>query len=224
MTYGWLVGEVARRLDGRPFAEIVQQELCAPLGIHNLFFGIPDAATPRVAVLEEVAPPVPAAPLPADILTVPVVPPWRTPASAWANQPTVQQSCLPSSTAIMNARSLARHYAALTGNTGDGPQLLPPERLRLASALLVDERDLVLGVPVRWALGYHLGEPQSALSERITAFGHAGAGGTIGFADPAYRFAFALTKNRMRNAPSGEDTAFLVAREVRAALGIPEAG
>lgn len=109
----------------------------------------------------------------------------------------------------MNARSLAWHYAALTGNTGDGSQLLPPEQLRLASVLLVDEQDLVLGVPVRWALGYHLGEPQSAMSERITAFGHAGAGGAIGFADPAYRFAFALTKNRMRNAPPGEDTAVL---------------
>jgi CubicO group peptidase (beta-lactamase class C family) len=223
MTYGWLVGEVARRVDGRPFVEIVQQEICAPLGIHNLFFGVPDAATPRVAVLEEVAPATPPAPPPANILTVPVIPPWRTPASAWANQRVVQQSCLPSSGAIMNARSLAHHYAALIGRTGDEAQLLPPERLRLASAVQVDGPDLVLGVPVRWALGYHLGEPYSPMSERITAFGHGGVGGTIGFADPAYQFAFALTKNRMRNAPPAEDTAFLVAREVRAALGIPEA-
>jgi CubicO group peptidase (beta-lactamase class C family) len=123
----------------------------------------------------------------------------------------------------MNARSLAHHYAALIGRTGDEAQLLPPERLRLASAVQVDGPDLVLGVPVRWALGYHLGEPYSPMSERITAFGHGGVGGTIGFADPAYQFAFALTKNRMRNAPPAEDTAFLVAREVRAALGIPEA-
>jgi CubicO group peptidase (beta-lactamase class C family) len=69
--------------------------------------------------------------------------------------------------------------------------------------LLVEGQDRVLGVAVRWALGYHLGEPQSAMSDRATAFGHAGAGETIGFADPAYRFAFALTKNRMRNAAPG---------------------
>lgn len=56
MTYGWLVGEVARRVDGRPFAQIVQQEICEPLGISSLFFGIPDRVEPRVAVLEEVAP------------------------------------------------------------------------------------------------------------------------------------------------------------------------
>jgi CubicO group peptidase (beta-lactamase class C family) len=225
MTYGWLVGEVARRVDGRPFVEIVQQDICAPFGIHSLFFGVPDAVLPRVAVLEEVASaPPPPTPPPADILTVPVVPPWRTPASAWANQRVVQQSCLPSSGAIMNARSLAHHYAALIGRIGGEAQLLPPERLRLASAVQVDGLDLVLGVPVLWALGYHLGESYSPMSERITAFGHVGAGGAIGFADPAYQFAFALTKNRMRNAPPGEDTAFLVAREVRAALGIPEAG
>jgi hypothetical protein len=35
----------------------------------------------------------------------------------------------------------------------------------------------------------------------------------MGFADPAYQFAFALTKNRMRNAALGDDAAFLVARE-----------
>jgi CubicO group peptidase (beta-lactamase class C family) len=223
MTYGWLVGEVARRVDGRLFPEIVQQEICAPLGIQSLFFGIPQALEPRVAVLEEVAAAQPAT-TPADILTVPVIPPWRTPSSAWANQLEVRQACLPSSGAIMNARSLASHYAALIGSTSDGRRLLPPERLRLASALLVEGPDLILGVPVRRALGYHLGEPYSPMSERITAFGHAGAGGTFGFADPTYQFAFALTKNRMRNVPPDEDTAFLVAREVRTVLGIPEAG
>jgi CubicO group peptidase (beta-lactamase class C family) len=122
----------------------------------------------------------------------------------------------------MNARSLARHYATLAGDELDGVQVLPPERVRTASALLVEGQDRILGNVVRRALGYHLGAPLSTMSERITAFGHAGAGGTIGFADPAYRFAFALTKNRMLNAAPGEDTAFLVARETRRALGIPE--
>jgi CubicO group peptidase (beta-lactamase class C family) len=223
MTYGWLVGEVAQRVDGRPFATIVQQEICAPLGIDSLFFGIPDAVAPRVAVLEEVAAPAAPAIPPPDILTLPVVPPWRTPSSAWANQRVVQHACLPSSGAIMNARALARHYAALAGPALDSVSLLPPKRIQQASALQLEARDRVLGVPVRRALGYHLGEPQSAMSARSTAFGHAGAGGSLGFADPAYQFAFALTKNRMQNAAPSDDAAFLVAREVRRALGIPEA-
>jgi len=198
--------------------------MCKPLGISNLFFGIPDTVEPRVAVLEEVAAPSALAAPPPDILSVLVVPPWRTPASAWANQREVRQACLPSSGAIMNARSLAGHYAALISSERDSVRLLPPERIQLASALLVEGQDRVLGVAVRRALGYHLGEPQSSMSERATVFGHGGAGGTIGFADPAYRFAFALTKNRMRNAAPGEEAAFLVAREVREVLGIPEAG
>jgi CubicO group peptidase (beta-lactamase class C family) len=223
MTYGWLVGEVAQRVDGRPFATIVEQEICAPLGIDNMFFGIPDAAAPRVAVLEEVAAPAAPAVPPPDILTLPVVPPWRAPSSAWANQLAVQRACLPSSGAIMNARSLARHYAALASPALDGVSLLPAERIQQASALQIEAQDRVLGVPVRRALGYHLGEQQSAMSTRITAFGHAGAGGSLGFADPAYQFAFALTKNRMQNAAPDDDATFLVAKEVRRALGISEA-
>ena len=57
----------------------------------------------------------------------------------------------------------------------DGVCLLPAERIEQASALQIEARDRVLGVPVRRALGYHLGEPQSAMSTRINAFGHAGA-------------------------------------------------
>ena len=221
MTYGWIVGELARRVDGRPFATIVQQAICAPLKIDALFFGIPDAVEPRVAVLEE-APPVGSPSAPVTELSARVVPPWRHPGYTWANRPEVRRACLPSSGAIMNARSLARHYAALAG--GQGMPLLSSERIRVASELAIEAVDRVLGVPVRRALGYHLGEPLSAMGERVSVFGHAGAGGTIGFADPTYRFAFALTKNRMVNAPPGEDAAYLVAREVRAALNIPEAG
>jgi CubicO group peptidase (beta-lactamase class C family) len=223
MTYGWTVGELARRVDGRPFATIVQQEICAPLEIDALFFGIPDAVEPRVATLEE-APTVGQPAAPATELSTRVVPPWRHPAYAWANRPEVRRACLPSSGAIMNARSLARHYAALAGGQGNGKPLLSPERIQVASELAIEAMDRVLGVPVRRALGYHLGEPLSSMSKRSSAFGHAGAGGTIGFADPTYRFAFALTKNRMVNAPPGEDAAYLVAREVRGALHIPEAG
>jgi CubicO group peptidase (beta-lactamase class C family) len=43
LTWTVLVGEVAQRVDGRPFATIVQQEICAPLGIDSMFFGIPEA-------------------------------------------------------------------------------------------------------------------------------------------------------------------------------------
>ncbi len=48
-TFGWIVGEVLRRVDGRPIAQFVQEEVCTPLGIQDLSLGIPDKVEPRVA-------------------------------------------------------------------------------------------------------------------------------------------------------------------------------
>ncbi|MGI8856721.1 MAG: EstA family serine hydrolase, partial [Thermomicrobiales bacterium] len=59
---------------------------------------------------------------------------------------------------------------------------------------------------------------------RLTAFGHAGYGGSIGFADPEYGLTFALTKNRLAFNLPGTGTVDKVAQTVRDALGIPEAG
>jgi CubicO group peptidase (beta-lactamase class C family) len=50
-TFGWILGEVLRRVDGRPIARFVQEEICAPLGIRDLYVGIPDEAEARVAPL-----------------------------------------------------------------------------------------------------------------------------------------------------------------------------
>ena len=222
MNYGWLVGEVVRRVDGRSFATIVREDICAPLGISSLFFGIPDAVEGRVATLEEPAVATPPPPPPPDVLAVNVAPPWRAPSSLWANGGAVRRAVLPSSGAIANARSLARHYAGLVGAGVDGVRLLSPERVAEAAALRVEGVDLIFGAPIVRALGYHLGQPYSPMSERTDVFGHAGAGGNMGFADPRYDFAFALTKNRMLVVPPGEDAAYLVAREIRQALGIPE--
>jgi CubicO group peptidase (beta-lactamase class C family) len=83
--------------------------------------------------------------------------------------------------------------------------------------------DSVLGRPIRKGLGYFLGMEDSAMSERASAFGHPGHGGSLGFADPEYRFAFALAKNRLSSNPPGQGTVNRAARVARAALGIPEA-
>jgi CubicO group peptidase (beta-lactamase class C family) len=78
-------------------------------------------------------------------------------------------------------------------------------------------------MPLRKALGYFLGRPTSPMSERVSVFGHDGYGGAIGFADPEYGLAFALTKNRLAASAPGEGTTETVAAAVRRVLGIPEA-
>ncbi len=138
------------------------------------------------------------------------------------NRPEVRRAVIPAGGGIMNARSLARHYAALVGDGVDGVRLLPPDRVRKASALQVDGKDAVLGTVIHRGLGYMLGGPGMPMGDRVTAFGHRGYGGTVGFADPDYGFAFALTKNRLAVGPPETSTLNKVAQVTRAALGIPD--
>ena len=218
-TWGFLVGELIRRADGRPFPQFVQEEIGGPLGVDSLFFGIPDAVEPRVARLEDAATAGRVAP-PPDSLGARVMGPVPRTAAIW-NRPDVRRACIPAAGGIMNARAVARHYAALVGEV-DGVRLLPAERVRVATELQTEERDAVIGLPLAKALGYGLGGPRSEMGNRRSAFGHAGTGGATGFADPEHRFAFALAKIRLMPPAPGESTAVRVAREARAALGIPE--
>ena len=131
----------------------------------------------------------------------------------------------------MNARALAQHYAAIACGEIEGVRLLAPDRLRAATTLQTDAVDSVLGRQANRGLGYELGGVASplgvgsvagAMGRRLTTFGHAGIGGAIGFGDPEYRFAFALTKNRLTWLPLQESVTYRVACELRSVLGIPE--
>src|SRR4051812_38340750 len=74
LTFGWLVGELIHRADGRPIERILAEDVCAPLGIDSLWFGMPESAAARLARLEfEPVPPADA--LPADYAVLAVPPP-----------------------------------------------------------------------------------------------------------------------------------------------------
>ena len=136
----------------------------------------------------------------------------------------MRRACIPSSSGITNARSLARIYAALAcGGELDGARLLSSACIGRVSALQTDDVDAVIGMPIPKGLGYLFGGELSPMGNRLTAFGHPGSGGSIGFADPEYRFAFALTKTRQVTSPPGTDAAYLIAEAARTALGIPNA-
>jgi len=205
LTYGWLLGEVARRVTGRGIDQLLQDEICAPLGINSLFFGIPDAVEPRVARLEAAPAPPPSDDSPAWL----AIPRTCWPLHEWANRPEIRRAVIPAGVGIGNARAIARHYAALVGPV-DGVRLLSSQRLALALAPQAPVNDLETGLPSTRALGYSPFGPPS-LPGALPPFGHGGAGGSIGYADPAYRVAFALAKTRMvSDAPAGEDAVSLV--------------
>jgi len=190
ITYSWLVSEPVRRVDGRSFQQMLQEEIAGPLGVKSdMFVGIPDEVESRVAVLEEPDPPVPtAADQPAS------VPARLCPLHAFMNRPDMRRGCLPASSGIMTARAVAKHYASLLPGGVDGVQLLSDERLRLATAPqhLLNAQ----GEPAPWALGYQIYECYALEPGReVLPFGHGGYGGSAGFADPTRGIAVGFTKN-----------------------------
>jgi CubicO group peptidase (beta-lactamase class C family) len=190
ITYSWLVGETTCRVDGRKFQQLLHDEISAPLGMEKeLFSGIPDEAEPRVAILEakeESSEPLPHA------ATDLAVPPLVQPLHVWMNRPDARRTCIPASTGIMTARAMAKHYAALLPGGVDGVEILPPERIRLATEPQPRPTSLGPDEPLPGhRLGYAIGSPFSP-----TSFGHGGAGGSLAIADPEHNLAFGFTRNR----------------------------
>ena len=222
-TFGWILGEIIRRADGRPINQFVQDEICAPLGLDGIHMGIDDATEPRVATLVD-GPRPDLPPAPPDALITRAIPPAVGILAEPYNNPTVRRAALPAHGGLMSARSLSRMYAAL-GNGGelDGVRILPEERVRTATRFQTDDVDMVIQQPVRKAMGYFQTGPITAMGPRTTTFGHPGAGGAIGFADPEHEFAFALTKSSLvAGAEPGASAAEVIGALVRRELGFPD--
>jgi CubicO group peptidase (beta-lactamase class C family) len=231
LTVGWILGGLAERVGGRPLPQLVRDEICAPLGISSLYLGLDAAAEGRVAELES------APPRDADPAEPPLFSPFTAlslqelndrafplpfqPLEAVFNRPEHRRAIVPAAGGIMNARAIARHYAALACGTLDGVQLLTPEIIRQISAQQTADGDVVLGAPIRKGLGYFLSGPHMPLTGLPAAFGHPGHGGSLGFADPEHRLAFGFAKNYIVGGPGrATDAAYLILREARAALGL----
>jgi CubicO group peptidase (beta-lactamase class C family) len=171
----------------------------------RLYCGIPAELEPQTAFLEMIPdPPVVLAPPPNGVAHC------MEPLHAWMNRPEGRRTPQPGCSGIMSARSVARHYAALLPGGVDGVELLPPSRVRLAVQEQAPTGGYDEGTGPR-GLGYGLGDGGSS-----TAFGHGGYGGSAGYANPPYRLAVGVTRNRF----SDNDLSGMVAGELRSALGI----
>jgi CubicO group peptidase (beta-lactamase class C family) len=235
-TWGWVIGEVVRRTDPkrRPFGTFVQEEICQPLGIDSLWIGIPDEVEPRMAKLTNMPPIPPGAPGMAPGILSPLAIPFQVGTTQEVfGRPDVRRACLPGAGGIMNARSAARFFAMLAqGGELDGVRLLAEERVRLFSVPRPPcEYDYVQGVPHNGSIGgFHLVAPIGQAPPPIAmvpagrnphVFGHPGAGGSIGWADPDARLAVAMTHNRMFRASSPQENPLVpIGQAVRKALGV----
>ena len=222
LTYGWLVGELVRRVSGRPIARFVEEELARPLGLDGLYVGCPPEQRGRVAPLAPMAGGLgrrlgldPGALMGGrvgripELLRLPVSP--HRLASAllprgiedvlWG--PEVMDAEIPAANGFFTARSLARMYAMVAhGGELGGVRLLSPQTLEKIAVVHSRGPDLVLVLPMGWRLGYH-----SAFTTRGTvpgAFGHFGFGGSGGWADPRRDLALAMVCNRGTGSPIGD--------------------
>ena len=149
------------------------------------------------------------------------------------NDLTVREACLPSGNGHFSARALARMYAPLAnGGEVDGVRLCSPERIKEMQRQLYDTTDRVLMVPCagRSASGWEAWARHPTVRSwpgrwaRATAFGHSGAGGSVGFADPEIGLAVAVTLNKMAYPMPGEGVTVEICDLVRRLTSAPEAG
>jgi len=189
LNYGYINGEILRRVDGRTIAQFLQQEICKPLGIDGAYLGVPDSELGRVAVLTD------GPPAPADYDARMVGEPAGSHVADAFNKRPVMQASIPGSGGLFSARGLARHYAMLA-NWGelDGVRVLPEARIRAGIELQSYEWDEIYWIRARRALGYRRGIDTGPLASP-DAFGHVGGGGSFGYADPARHLGIGFSKN-----------------------------
>jgi CubicO group peptidase (beta-lactamase class C family) len=208
---GFMLGEVVRRITGKTLGTYLRDEIAGPAGIDFVIgFGpeldarcadlLPPPPSPEGEALKSL--------LSADPSSLTGVALMRV--HAYRNPPTVSGTGIintrawraaevPSTNGHGNARAVARLYAALAGDgTVDGVRLLSPEIIAEAIEEQVYGDDLMLQRPTRFGLGFQLTQPERKLGPNPRAFGHFGAGGSLGFADPDTRVAFGYVMNQGR--------------------------
>jgi CubicO group peptidase (beta-lactamase class C family) len=204
ITYGWLVGEVIRRVSGLSAGEYVRREIAAPLGV-DFEIGFGPALDARVADLVQAPPPAPGE---RNMFMELIQDPESVAAKAFFNPPfeldavntrAWRASELPAANGHSNARSLARIYGALArGGTLDGVSLLRPASIERAIVSQAKGPDAILPLSTNVAFGFMLGTDDEPMGPNPRNFGHGGAGGSLGFADPDANIGFGYVMNQMK--------------------------
>jgi len=189
VTYGFLLGELLRRVTGVPVRELLRTEILEPLGLHDTFLGLPDRHWGR------------AVPIRGRGSEARV-------AQAMVNRRRTRRAVIPAAGVSTTARDLALLYTALL----DGDErLLKPETVALATTPTSDGTvDAFIGLPIRWSHGFQLGGPgldphrprPMGRTSSPETFGHNGSNVCIAWADPTRRLVFVYLTNLL--SPRGE--------------------
>jgi CubicO group peptidase (beta-lactamase class C family) len=211
-TIGTIMDELCRRTTGVSIAQFFRQEIGGPLSI-DFFIATPEQMEPRVKPL---LPPATHSEGPdADGLPALAVN-WsglrRDPSLdlkvPLPNLRAVRAAGQAALSGVSSARGLARAYAACFSNLDGHPRLLSPETVASVSQIQAIGKDLILGHSARYAIVFQKPRDDYQIGS-YQAFGHSGAGGSIGAGDPLHELAFGWIPRRM-TVPGGADSRGLV--------------
>jgi len=200
-TFGFLAGEVIRRTAGLTVGAMLRREIAGPLGA-DVHIGLPAAEHGRVA--EFTWPGEAPAPRPGTwpedqrmYVNAYLNPPGLS-GFGVVNTPAWRAAEVPSANAHASAAGIARVYAALAaGGAVDGVRVVDSGALAAAVTEQVHGEDLVLRRPSRFGLGFQLTQPERPFGPGPRAFGHFGAGGSVGLCDPDAGVAFGYVTSQM---------------------------
>jgi CubicO group peptidase (beta-lactamase class C family) len=211
VTSAWTVGEMVHRSTKKRMGKFLADEIVKPLGI-EFWMGLPEEYESRV---------VPVIPYPPDdrarssrialaLMADPMGPTGRFMLGAAILNPNSREARaaeIGSATGVSNGRGLAGLYAPLAnGGSLNGKRFVGADTLtRMGAVSVATHEDATLMIPTRFSLGYMKSMDNRKLENAENcsaimsepAFGHVGAGGSIGFADPECRMSFGYAMNKM---------------------------
>ena len=210
LTFGFILGEVVRRVTGAAVRDFVAGELLGPLGVSDVYLGLPPSLWHRHVPVGGRGP--------AGRVTQLVI-----------NRRATREAVIPAASVSATASGLARLYQALLGG---GQPVLSPDTIAAATRPSSDgEIDRYLHLPIRWSQGFQLGgerpggarvgggyAPMGALARR-TAFGHNGSYVCLGWADPERQVVMAYLTSRLVSRAAGARHMSDISDAVIAAFG-----
>lgn len=209
-TYGWILGEILRRVAGVSFGEFLRAHVSGPLGA-DLFVGLSPDEESRAAEIKGSA--ALSGPVGNLVFRASLALGGKARNYSINNPPRPYEAAnghrwrsaqIPSSNGHASARGLARLYAPLaSGGEAFGLRVLSPAALERATREEARMKDLVTGQTESRSLGFMLPLPGGPDPRPVGAFGHPGKGGSMGFAEPGRRLSFGFVANAMRDMGDG---------------------
>ncbi len=226
LAYGWLVAEIVHRITGQRLNEFLQERVAAPLGV-EFWIGLPDEQHHRVA-------PLVSADVPQDAVSQAMREQFFGPetliyrcltldgrldlldAENAYNTRAVMASEIPAANGVTNASSLARMYAATIGDV-DGVRLFDDATREVVATPVTTGPDQCLMVETKFSMGFATPDGLQALGGP-RSFGHSGAGGSLGYADPDLGIGYGYVMNHMTAAIIGDPRTQGLSDAVKACL------